>query len=123
LRPTKLGFGIDIIEVKRFRQKKVKSNLKFYTSIYTESELKYSLKRSDPYQHLAGIFAAKEATIKCLDLPLRMIDIEISKDSSGKPSATVNFNKKTVIVKVSISHTAQYAVAIAILFDSDQIKI
>jgi holo-[acyl-carrier-protein] synthase len=115
LLPTKLAFGIDIIEVKRFKQRKVKTNLSFYRSIYTESELGYSLKHSDPYTHLAGIFAAKEATIKCLDLPLRMTDIEISNDNSGKPIATVMFGRKTVKVEISISHTAQYAVAIAII--------
>jgi phosphopantetheine--protein transferase-like protein len=123
LQPPKLGFGIDIIEVRRFKQRKVKSNLRFYKSIYTESELKYSERRSNPYQHLAGIFAAKEATIKCLHMPLKMTEIEISKDSSGRPTATVIFKKKTIKVNISISHTAEYAVAAAFFFDSGQFKI
>jgi holo-[acyl-carrier protein] synthase len=111
----RIGIGIDIVEVKRFKQRRVRTNLSFYNSVFTESELKHCLKYSDPYPHLAGIFAAKEATMKCLDTSLRLIDIEITYDIRGKPSAVTLSKKKAVKVKVSISHTASTAIAVAIL--------
>jgi holo-[acyl-carrier protein] synthase len=89
--------------------------LSFYNSVFTESELKHCLKYSDPYPHLAGIFAAKEATMKCLDKSLSLIDIEITHDMRGKPSAVTMLKKKAVKVKISISHTASTAIAVAIL--------
>jgi holo-[acyl-carrier protein] synthase len=111
----RIGIGIDIVEVKRFKQRRVQTNLSFYNSVFTESELKHCLKYSDPYPHLAGIFAAKEATMKCLDTSLSLIDIEITHDMRGKPSAVTMLKKKAVKVKVSISHTASTAIAVAIL--------
>ncbi len=108
----KISIGVDIVEVKRFKQRQLKTNFAFYNSIFTNSELNYSLRHSDPYPHLAGIFAAKEATIKCLDSRLRMIDIEII-HVHGKPSAVTKYKKKTVKVEISISHTRSVAIAIA----------
>jgi len=73
------------------------------------------LKYSNPYPHLAGIFAAKEASMKCLHTSLSLKDIEITYDTRGKPSAVTMLKKKAVKVKVSISHTPSTAVAVAIL--------
>jgi len=111
----RIGIGIDIVEVKRFKQRRVQTNLSFYNSVFTELELKHCLKYSNPYPHLAGIFAAKEACIKCLDTSLSLKDIEITYDTRGKPSAVTMLKKKAVKVKVSISHTPSTAVAVAIL--------
>ena len=73
------------------------------------------MKYTDPYPHLAGIFAAKEASMKCLDASLNLKDIEITYDMRGKPSAVTMLKKKAVKIKVSISHTASTAIAVAIL--------
>jgi holo-[acyl-carrier protein] synthase len=115
LRSPRIRIGIDIVEVKRFKQRRVQTNLSFYNSVFTESELKHCLKYSNPYPHLAGIFAAKEACIKCLDTSLSLKDIEITYDMRGKPSAVTMLKKKAVKIKVSISHTASTAIAVAIL--------
>ena len=92
----KLNVGVDIIEIKRFRNKPLnKDNASFYDSIFTKSELMYCMKYSDPYPHIAGIFAAKESILKCLTIPLRMIDIEIKHNhQDGKPSTIIS-SKKT----------------------------
>jgi holo-[acyl-carrier protein] synthase len=73
------------------------------------------LKYSNPYPHLAGIFAAKEACMKCLDTSRSLKDIEITYDMRGKPSAVTMLKKKGVKIKVSISHTPSTAIAVAIL--------
>ena len=110
----KINVGTDIVEVKRLRLKPIKDHTTFYKNIFTESELMHCLKFSDPYPHLAGIFAAKEAIIKCYDKPLRMVDIKITWDTNGKPIAIVHYEKKTNNVNISISHTQMLAIAVAI---------
>jgi phosphopantetheine--protein transferase-like protein len=111
----KINVGTDITEISGFRCKQVKANLSFYNSIFNRSELMYCLKYSDPYPHLAGIFAAKEAVIKCFDSPIRMIDIEIVRYTDGRPIAVVRHNKKTTNIEISISHSQSLAIAVAIL--------
>ena len=112
----KLNVGIDIIEIKRFRKKPLnKDNASFYHSIFTKSELMYCMKYSDPYPHIAGIFAAKESILKCLTIPLRMTDIEIKHNQDGKPSTIISSKKKNAIhARISISHTKSIAIAAAV---------
>jgi phosphopantetheine--protein transferase-like protein len=110
-----LNVGIDIIEIERFRNKPLNNkNASFYHSIFTESELSYCTKYSDPYPHLAGIFAAKESILKCLTTPIEMIEIEISHSRDGKPYIAAQAKIKATQAKISIAHTRSIAVAIAL---------
>ena len=76
------------------------------------------LKNADgSHSSLAGIFAAKEAVIKCLSniQNLNWKNIEISKSKSGRPS--VNILKEIPFLKnidISISHDGEYAIATAV---------
>jgi holo-[acyl-carrier protein] synthase len=110
-----ITIGMDIVEIKRFRQKPLKSNISFYNSIFTKRELAYCLKYSDPYPHLAGTFAAKEAVIKCYHRPIKMIDISVIREIDEKPVAIFRYRKKVIEINISISHTESIAVAVAIL--------
>jgi holo-[acyl-carrier protein] synthase len=112
-----LNVGTDVIEVKRFRNKPLNDrNTGFYHSVFTKSEMTYCTKYSDPYPHLAGIFAAKESIIKCLNKPTKMIDIEIVHGQFGKPTAAIHLKRKnTILVRISISHTKSLAIAVAIV--------
>ena len=111
-----MNVGTDVIEVKRFRSKPLNDrNTRFYHSVFTKSEMIYCAKFSDPYPHLAGIFAAKESIIKCLNKPTKMIDIEIIHEQYGKPSAVIHRKRKnTISTRISISHTRSLAIAVAI---------
>jgi holo-[acyl-carrier protein] synthase len=116
---TKIDIGTDLIEVRRFRSKPVNNanNASFYHSIFTEHELRYCMKYSDPYPHFAGIFAAKESMIKCLKKPVKMIHIEITHNRYGKPAGVVsccNNKKKAIKAAISISHTRSLAIAMAV---------
>ena len=108
----KINIGTDIIEVDRFRKKPIRKNRKFYASIFTKLELKHCQNYSDIYPHLAGIFSAKEAVIKCVDLPLKLADIEVSWDKNGRPLVIINSKKNNV--HISISHTKSLAIAVAV---------
>ena len=111
----RINIGTDIVEVGTFRHKPVKDNMRFYNSIFTKSELERCLKYSDPYPHLAGIFAAKESVIKCSSRQLRMLDIAIIQDTYGKPTAVSHYKNKTIKTEISISHTRSLAIAFAIV--------
>jgi holo-[acyl-carrier protein] synthase len=113
----KISIGTDIIEVSRFRRKPIKKNRNFYNSIFTELELIHCQKYSDIYPHLAGIFAAKEAVVKCTDLPLRISDIEISWHDNGKPFAIIGHKKSTVQISISHIKSLAMAVAVSLLYD------
>jgi holo-[acyl-carrier protein] synthase len=112
-----LKVGIDVIEVERFRNKPLNNeNASFYHSIFTESELSYCMKYSDPYPHFAGIFAAKESVLKCLIRPIKMIEIEISHNRHGKPRIAARTKKiKSTQARISITHTRSIAIAVAII--------
>jgi len=109
----KINIGTDIVEVKRFQDNPIEKNISFYKSIFSDSELEHCKKFSNPYSHLAGIFAAKEATIKWLDKPISMTDIHTFWDKKGKPSITV-FPER-IDVNVSISHTQTLAIAVSMI--------
>lgn len=64
-------------------------------------------------EHLAGIFAAKEAIIKALGMPFdSWYDIKIKYERSGRPKAEI-FNPHISILNssISISHDGDYVVA------------
>jgi holo-[acyl-carrier protein] synthase len=110
-----LNVGIDVIEIEGFRNKPLNNeNTSFYHSIFTDSELSYCTKYSDPYPHLAGIFAAKESVLKCLTRPIKMIEIEISHNREGKPHIAAHTKIKATQTSISITHTREIAIAIAV---------
>lgn len=65
---------------------------------------------SQETEHLAGLWAAKEAVAKAaVSAPNKWTDIIITHDSSGKPHATIGMQE----FALSISHQGDYAVAVA----------
>ncbi len=74
--------------------------------IFTIKELSYAQSKNYPLQTLTGIYAAKEAAQKCMQSKINFTDMEILPNQNGKPSVN-GFS-------ISISHSQDYAVAIAI---------
>ncbi|MGV3463961.1 MAG: holo-ACP synthase [Heyndrickxia sp.] len=111
------GIGIDIVEIKRV-QKVCERQERFPERILSESEIQVyrSLYGKRKIEFLAGRFAAKEAYAKAngtgFGEELSFTDIEISADSKGKPYIT---KPKEQGVHLSITHSAQYAVAQVIM--------
>lgn len=106
--------GIDIADIKRFEQIK-KPDFSLWERVFTESEWEYCFDKPNPHQHLAGIFAAKEAVMKAVgdDIMKRYDFIEIMHESNGKPNIVLK-TKKTQELDVSISHDGGIVVAVAI---------
>ena len=118
-----LDIGIDIIEVKRIEASLSKRG-DFLRKIFTDKEIKMFEDKGNNPQTIAGNFAAKEAISKSLGLGIRgynFKDIEILRDDLGKPVVKTYNNLKQICIdysvleiKVSISHTKDYAAANAI---------
>ncbi len=105
------NIGIDIIELDRVEKVYKKFGEKFLEKILTKKELNliYSIKNRKRFiEKLAGIFAMKEAIIKCLgDISYKDVTIFYE---NRRPFAEV----KGEIISVSVSHNKNYAVAVAI---------
>ena len=85
--------------------------------MFNKSEWYYAKDKANPSQTLAGIWCAKEAVVKALYSMEQVIikDVIISHKSNGQPYAKIkNVNFKKESIKISISHTQDYATAIAI---------
>jgi holo-[acyl-carrier protein] synthase len=142
-----IGLGVDIIEVGRVRGVLERHGEAFLTRVFLPEELpaepsglvreahgakrgpgrkkKTVLGGPGHMEHLAGLFAAKEAVMKALGTGwsrgIGWTDIRILSDRHGKPHVRLTgeagkYARRTGIAEmaVSISHTGTLAVAVAI---------
>lgn len=121
-----LGLGIDLIEVARIRASHEKFGARFAQRILHPGEIEYCLAHKDPAPFLAVRFAAKEAISKAfgtgIGARLGWHDMEIRKHPSGEPYVILHGGGPELLaarqgkqVLVSLSHTVNYATAVAIL--------
>lgn len=108
------GIGIDIVELERISEV-MRRQPRFVDRILTTSEkdLFMNLSEARKIEYLAGRFAAKEAFVKAIGTGISASyswqDIEVRKESTGRPILVVaGLSEK---VHVSISHSKSYAVA------------
>ncbi len=123
---TAIHQGVDLVAVSKLRAV-CERHEDFVYEVFTEAERDYCMSKKNPYRHLAGRFAAKEACMKALGRGLhgtdRMLrEIEIIQEPSGKPSLRLaGFAGKLAArlavrqLSVSISHTEDLAVSTVVL--------
>lgn len=107
-------FGIDIQRVDELFPQGLSSDPKVdkeLTQIFTLKELSYAQSNVDPEITLTGIFCAKEAIQKASNLSKNLIEIEVLPGETGSPQSKG--------YALSISHSGNYAVAIAYFMDLD----
>lgn len=107
-----MEIGIDIEEINRIQRAHKKWGERFLEKIYTKKEIEYCFIKQNPYPSLCGRFCAKEAVIKATSGSLSFKEIEIINDKNGKPAVFINGSKSDI--KISLSHSKQYAAAVAI---------
>lgn len=121
-----LGTGIDIIEVSRIKSSYEKFGERFLNRILCPSEIAYCISHREPSPFLAARFAAKEAISKAfgtgIGAELGWQDMEVGRKKTGEPFVILHEKgllllqqRGAKIVHLSISHTEQYATAMAIL--------
>ena len=112
-----IGIGTDLIEVKRIREAIERQGEAFLKKIFCDEEIAYAQKSSDPYQHYAARFAAKEAVFKAIGtqayVPWKKI--KIVNDKNGRPCCEYLEEDFPFNIMISLSHTQDYAVANAII--------
>ena len=115
----KFGLGVDIVKVRRFKNKHYLMIKNFYKKIFLDSEIKYCLKYKNPAPHFSGKFAVKESLIKSINEKISLCQIKTSYKNS-KPTVSIkkSLNKKYRFI-VSISHENDIAVAVVL---SEKIK-
>lgn len=114
------GIGTDLIEVERVKKAYAKES--FRKRVYTEQEQQLI---ADNAQRAAGNFAIKESVAKAFGTgfgKISAIEIEVLRDSFGKPfvvlhgQAREQAEKEQILhIHVSISNTKEYAVGYAVM--------
>ena len=113
--------GIDIesvIRIKSLLERKPDILNRFFSSY----ELDYAQQKANPAQSLTGIWCAKEAIVKAFSSFNEVIfitDIEIHHNVSSNAPYVFHITNQNLLkqynIDVSISHTSEYATAIAII--------
>lgn len=124
---TFVGVGIDLVDLERIRDLLASKGERAMARFFSEDERTYLATRPDSTGHAAARIAAKEAVYKAMQaLPgARAVgwrDIEVSRDSQGRPTillhgvaAQVSDSSGGLRIKVSLTHSATAAGAIAIV--------
>ena len=113
--------GTDIVSVSRIEKILQQYSDRFVKHVFTDNEKSYCDLKSNPAVHYAGRFAAKEAVKKALYSSsiinsIDFADIEIISNVSGAPEVKLSTQDlKNVLVKVSISHIDELAIAFALV--------
>jgi holo-[acyl-carrier protein] synthase len=118
-----MRLGIDLIEISRIQSLcYAQYGEQFLRRILTEKEIAYCYSKANPYESIAARFACKEALAKAIGSGISKTfhwqSVEILRHKNGQPK--VKFLKKirglsAKKVAISMSHTHQYAIAIAII--------
>jgi len=121
-----VGTGIDIAEVPRIAASIERFGDRFLHRIFTAAEMRYCDSKANRVERYAARFAAKEAAMKAIGTGwnhgVAWRDIEVVRAPGGRPTLTLHgkaaeFAAKlgTKHIAVSLSHTADQAIAHVIL--------
>lgn len=120
-----VAHGIDLVDCPRIAEMAERHGERFINRIFTEAEQAYAKSTKNEIEKLAGRFAAKEAILKLIGTGWRgkiaWTDIEVINNALGQPEVTLTGEVKNIAeklgishVSVSITHTANFAIASAV---------
>ncbi len=123
-----VGTGIDIVEVPRIAAAVERFGQRFLGRVFTENEIRYCQSKQNAMERYAARFAAKEAGFKAIGTGWRhgvtWQDVEVGHEPGGRPTIrysgeAAKFAAKLGVrrVSLSLSHTAEQAIAQVILED------
>lgn len=121
-----IGTGIDIVSIDRIKKAEERWGRRFLERVFAGDELTYLLNHKLPHTHLAGRFAAKEATVKAFGTGftrgITWKDIEVVKRPNGKPDIALHGKLRTLSetlfvknIHLSISHDGGFAISQVII--------
>lgn len=110
----RIKIGCDIVYLPRFKKSSENAGREFLSKLFTSAELAATA----DIKSLAGMFAAKEATIKALGMQAgNWQNIEISKDKNGRPQIKILDAPHEIMsqdISISIAHDGDYVMATAV---------
>ena len=120
-----IAHGIDLVDFPRIERMIERHGARFMDRVFTVAEQEYARSNKNRTEKLAGRFAAKEAILKLVGTgwrgKIKWTDIEIVNDAMGKPHVEVTGEVRQIAEKlgigeisVSITHTANFAIASAV---------
>ncbi|MFC1603417.1 holo-ACP synthase [Planctomycetota bacterium] len=120
-----VAHGIDLVDCPRIEQMIQRHGERFVKRVFTAAEQAYAEKNKNEVEKLAGRFAAKEAVLKLVGTgwvgKIAWTDIEIINNAAGQPEVTLGGEVKKIAdklrikhISVSITHTANFAIASAV---------
>lgn len=127
--PQRMSVGIDMVQLSRVSESMATFGDRFLRRVFTEREIAYATAAPDlAPSRLAARMAAKEATVKALDLVERGVgwrEIEVTHGPSGAPRLVLHGNARAAAdeaggpaLSVSLSHEGDYATAVVISLES-----
>lgn len=120
-----IAHGIDLVDFPRIEEMLKRHGERFLNKVFTSAEQSYARTNKNGTEKLAGRFAAKEAVLKLMGTGWRgkiaWTDIEIINSPTGQPEVTLHGEVEKIAgklgikhVSVSITHTANFAIASAV---------
>jgi holo-[acyl-carrier protein] synthase len=120
-----IAHGIDLVDFPRIEEMVKRHGERFLDRIFTAAEQAYAKANKNGIEKLAGRFAAKEAILKLMGTGWRgkiaWTDIEVVNNPAGQPEVTLSGEVEKIAdklgvkhISVSITHTANFAIASAV---------
>lgn len=120
-----IAHGIDLVDFPRIEQMIERHGERFINRIFTPAEQAYARKHKNAMEKYAGRFAAKEAVLKLIGTgwrgKIKWTDIEVINNSAGQPQVTLSGEVQRIAtdlridrISISITHTANFAIASAV---------
>jgi len=128
-----VAHGIDLVDCPRIEEMINRHGERFIDRVFTVAEQAYADKNKNSVEKYAGRFAAKEAILKLMGTGWRgkiaWTDIEIINNNNGRPQVTLYGEVKSIAdklgisqISISITHTANFAIASAVALTSAEVK-
>jgi len=121
-----LGIGVDICNVQRLTQLRVRYGPRFLDRVFTPVEQQRAGDGAARDERYAARFAAKEAFMKAIGTGwgsgLTFLEIEVATEDTGRPVLSVSGGARTLAdqagvsrIHISLSHERDNAVAFVVL--------
>lgn len=120
-----LGLGIDLCEIDRIQEALARHGKRFLERICVPGEVRRPLDSRRIAEHVAGLFAAKEAAMKALGTGMRGVafrEIAVAREPGGPPRLVLTGRARAradalgvVAAHVTITHGRRDAASVVLL--------
>lgn len=122
---TVLGLGVDLCEIDRIEEALARHGRRFLERVCVPGEVRRPLESRRIAEHVAGLFAAKEAAMKALGTGMRGVafrEIAVAREPGGPPRLVLSGRARTradalgvVAAHVTITHGRRDAASVVLL--------